>query len=88
MALTIQPKVMATAGRAQTMAITGRRRRIHLVSQNKHISFWHQQLAHVSNACVVRASRLVDGVVFKQEGREYDPTEILIDSDNSDATLN
>ncbi len=35
----------------------------------------------------MRASRLVDDIVLEQEGREYDPTEVLIDSDDSDATL-
>lgn len=35
----------------------------------------------------MRAAKLVDGIVLEQEGREYDPAKVLIDSDNSDTTL-
>lgn len=81
MAMTIQSKA------TQAMAITERGRPTHLVSQNKRIRLWHRRLTHVSDARVVRAAKLVDGIVFEQEGRKYNPAEVLIDSDDSNATL-
>lgn len=88
MAVTIQPKAIATAGQARAMAITGQGRPIHIVSQNKHIRLWHRGLAHVSNARVVRATKLVDGISFEQENKKYNPAEVLVDSDDSDAPVN
>lgn len=69
------------------MAINGQGQPMHLMSQNKRIRLWHRRLAHISNACVVRAAKLVDGIIFEQEGREYDPAKVLIGSDDSDAIL-
>lgn len=66
------------------MAITGRGRPTHFVSQNKRIHLWHRRLAHISNAHIVRASKLVDGVSLDPHNKEYDSTEVLVDSDNSD----
>ena len=84
--MTIQPKVMATAGRARAMAITGRGRPTHLVSQNKRIRLWHRRLVHVSNARVVRASKLVDDISLDQDDREYNPAKVFIDLDDSNAS--
>ncbi len=86
MTMTIQPKAIATAGRARAMTITGRGRPTHLVSQDKRIRLWHRRLAHVSNARVVRASKLVDGISLDQNDTKYNPAEVLIDSDDSDAS--
>ncbi len=83
MAVTIQPKAMAIAKRARAMAITGRGRPTHLVSQNKRIRLWHRRLAHVSNARVVRASKLVGGIDLGPT-KEYDPAEVFVDSEDSD----
>lgn len=69
--------------KSKAMAITRWRQPTHLVSQNKCIRLWHYQLAHVSNARVVKASRLVDGINF-DIGKEYNPTEVLVDSNDSD----
>ena len=66
------------------MAMTGRGRPTHLVSKNKRIQLWHRRLAHINNARVVRASRLVNGIALIFQDTEYDPADILIDSDNSD----
>ncbi len=66
------------------MAIRGKGRPTHLVSQNKRIRLWHRRLAHVNNARVVRAFKLVDGVDLGPDNKEYDPAEVFIDSDNSD----
>ena len=59
----------------------------HLVSKNKKVRIWHRRLGHASNAWVIRASKLVDGIEIKD--KEYDPTEVFIDSDteNDDDTL-
>ncbi len=71
----------------KAMAIHGRGRPTHLVSQNKRVRLWHRRLAHISNARVVRASKLIDGIDLGRDGNEgYDPAEVLIDSDNSDAS--
>ena len=65
---------------------TGRDRPTHLVSKNKKVQIWHRRLGHASNARVIRASKLVDGINIKDN--EYDPTEVFIDSDteNNDDT--
>ena len=68
----------------KTMAITGGGRPTHLVSQNKRIHLWHRRLAHISNACIVRAFKLVDGINLDNNSKEYNLAEVLIDSDNSD----
>ncbi len=61
---------------------TGKGRPTHLVSKNKQVRIWHRLLGHASNARVIRASKLVDG--FETEDKEYDPTEVFIDSDTED----
>lgn len=58
----------------------------YLVSQNKRIRIWHQRLTHASNARVVRASKLTDGINFDISNSKYDPAEVFIDSDNSNAS--
>lgn len=71
----------------KAMAIHGRGRPTHLVSQNKRIHLWHRRLAHISNVRVVRASKLLDGIQLEHDDdKEYDPAEVLIDLDNSDVS--
>ena len=79
--LAMPGQIMSAINRA--MAITGRGRPTQLVSKNKRIHLWHQQLAHVSNARVVRASKLVEGIDLSP-AKEYDPTEVFVDSEDSD----
>ena len=67
----------------KVMAMTGRGRPTHFVSKNKYIRLWHRRLAHINNACVVRAFRLVNSIALIFQDTEYDPADILIDSDNS-----
>ncbi len=69
---------------AKAMAIGGKGQPTHFVSQNKQIRLWHRPLVHVSNARVVRASKLLDGVDLGPDNKEYDQAEVFIDSDNSD----
>lgn len=86
---TLQPKAKAAArvaGQSWVMAITGRDRPTQLMSRNERIWLWHWQLTHISNVGVVKASKLVDGINLENENKEYDPTEVLIDSDNSDVS--
>lgn len=51
---------LAQPGKA--MAMTGPRRPIHFVSQNKRICLGYYRLAHISNVRIVRASKLVDNI--------------------------
>lgn len=41
----------------------------------------------MSNACIVRAAKLVDHISLEQENKEYNPAEVLVDSNNSDASV-
>lgn len=66
------------------MRMRGKGRPTHLVSRNKRIRLWHRRLANVSNARVVRASKLVDGIDIGL--KEYDPAEVFIDSDDSEVS--
>lgn len=75
-------RAMATISQ-KAMVITGRGWLTHLVSQNKQIRLWHQRLAHVSNARVVRGAKLVDGINLDIKDKGYDPAEVTIDSDDS-----
>ena len=74
-------QIMSAISRA--MAITSRGRPTHLVNKNKRIRLWHRRLAHVSNAQVVRASKLVESIDLGP-AKEYDPTEVFVDSEDSD----
>ena len=69
---------------AKAMAIRGKSRLTHLVSQNKQIWLWQWPLAYVKNARVVRASKLVDVVNLGPDNKEYDSAKVFINSDNSD----
>lgn len=84
MAVTIQAKAMASAGQAHTMTMTGQRQPTHFIGQNKCIHLWHQRLAYVSNAWVVRASKLVDSIDLGLE-KKYNPAEMFVDLEKSDA---
>lgn len=66
------------------MAITGQGQPTHVVSQNHRIWLWHWQIAHISNTCIVGASKLVDGIDLDMENKQYNLVEILLNSDNSD----
>lgn len=83
----IPGQVMSAISRStasRVMAITGRGRPTHLVSQNKRIRLWHRRLAHASNARVIKASKLTDGIDLGL-AKEYNPAEVFVDSENSDA---
>ena len=75
----IPEKVMKVRNLAMA---TGKSRPIHLVSKNKKFGIWHRRLEHASNVRVIRATKLVDGIEI--EDKEYDPTEVFIDSDTKD----
>ena len=62
---------------------TGKSRPTHLVSKNKKVRIWNRHLGHASNAPVIKASKLMDGIKI-EEDKEYDLTEVFIDSDTED----
>lgn len=66
----------------QTMALRGRGRATHLVSKNRRIRIWHRRLGHASNARVIRAAALVNGIDLY--GAKYDPSEVFVDSEESE----
>lgn len=57
-----------------------------LVNQNKCVRIWHQKLAHISKAWVVRALTLVDGIDLGAINKEYNSTKVWIDFDNFKAS--
>lgn len=67
------------------MAMTRCGQPIYLVSLNEGISFWHQRLVHIRNACILRVAKLVDGIKLNIQ-EENDPAEVLISSDSSNAS--
>lgn len=68
----------------KTIAMTDRKRTTHFVRQNKYILLWHLCLAHISNVCIARAFKLVDGIISDFQGIEYGPANMLINFNNSD----
>lgn len=61
----------------------GQKKPTHIVCKNKQIQIWHYWLDYVSNAKVIRASKLVDGINIKIANVEYKPKKVFIDSDLS-----
>ncbi len=61
---------------------TGKSKPKHLVSKNKKVQIWQRRLGHASNARVIKAFKLVDGIEIEE--KEYDPTKVFIDSDTED----
>lgn len=72
--------------RPKAMAMTGQDQPTYFISQNKHIHIWHLRDIHVSNAQVVRASKLTDGIELDIENKEYNSIEIFIMSDEFDVS--
>lgn len=65
------------------MTITRQSQQIFLVSKNKSICLWYQQLTHASYACVVKVVKLVDNYSLEQEDKKNDPAEMIFNSNNS-----
>lgn len=65
------------------MAITGRGQPTHLMSQNKCICLWHHRLAHVSNAQVVKTSKLVRDIDLGLT-KKYNLAEVFVDLEDLD----
>lgn len=84
--ITIQSKVIVTNGRVWVMAITGKDWSIGLVSQNKRICLWHQQLAHVSIARILKIAKLVDNINLEPNNKRYNSAEVLIDLNDSNTS--
>lgn len=66
------------------MAITRQGLSTYLVSQNKLIWLLHWQPENINNVRIVKAFKLVDGINFDMENKEYNLAEVLFDLNNSD----
>lgn len=67
----------------KVMAMTGQRQLTHFISKNKCIQLWHRYLTDIINACIVSASKLVDGFALTSKNTKYNLADIIINSDNS-----
>lgn len=63
---------------SKKMAISSRAHLTHLVGKNKYIYFWHQQLAHVSNAQVIKTFNLVKNINLGFI-KKYNLIELFVD---------
>ncbi len=68
---------------AQAIAINRQIWLTYLISQNKRLCLWHQRLAHVSNAQVVKVFKLVEGIDLGPT-EEYNLVEVFMDSEDLD----
>ena len=80
--ISLWSKASLSKSRQLTIAMTGYGQPIQLMSQNKFIQLWYQRLAHISNAIILRVTKLVDGIKLNIK-EEYVPVEKLIGSNNS-----
>lgn len=53
------------------------------MSQNKHIHLQYCCLTYISNARIIRASRLTNGIDLNNKNKQYVPIEVFIESDES-----
>ncbi len=67
----------------KTMATINRVCLTHLVSKNKQVRVWHQQLGHASNARIIKASKLLFGM--GNFNAKYHPSEIYSNSEYEDS---
>lgn len=67
---------------SRAIVITGRGWPPYLISKNKRICLWHQQLANVSNAWVIRAFKLVEGIDLGP-AKKYHSIEVFVESKDS-----
>ena len=59
--------VVDTKSTGKAMIIQRRGRPTYLQSYNLKIRLWHQYFGHVSNARIIQASKLVDGINLNEE---------------------
>lgn len=72
---------------AKVIAIIGRGCLTYLVSKNKQVRVWHQQLDHANNTGIIKTSKLLSGM--GNFNNKYDPSEIYSNSkyeDSNDST--
>lgn len=72
-------KVMQVNTNIQAIITTGRGRPIHLISRIKKVRIWHQRFGYASNAKIIRALKLLDGI--GNLGGEYDLADIYSNSE-------
>lgn len=56
----------------------------HIISKQKQVRIWQRRLRYISNTRVVRASKLVDGIIIDNNA-EYNSKEIFMDSNLSES---
>ena len=59
--------VLETESGNKTMLVRGRSCPTYLLSSNSQIWLWHHRLGHASNARIVQASKLVNGIALGEE---------------------
>ena len=71
--------ILKTGLKHKAMLVQGRGRLTYLLSSNPQIRLWHRRLSHASNARVIQASKLVDGIDL---GEAIGPDNKLYSSDS------
>ncbi len=78
----------AMSVRTRAIAITSQGRPTYIICQNKQIRIEHRRLAHISNVRVVTVLKLVNSINLTLTDMEYDPAEVLINSKDSNISVN
>ena len=71
--------ILETGLRDKAILMQGKGQPTYLLSSNPHIRFWHCRLGHASNARVIQASKLIDGIDL---GEAIGPDNKLYSSDS------
>ena len=81
--------VLETGSKAKAMLVKGRGRPTYLLSKNPQIRLWHRRLGHASNARIVEASKLTDGIdITIEEGQQIQEEPFSSDSEVDDEDEN
>ena len=74
--------VLETGSKAKAMLVRERGRSTYLFNSNPQIRLWHCRLGHASNARVIQASKLIDGIDLERAVIPED--ESYLNSSNSE----
>lgn len=81
--------VIKTGSKAKAMLVKGRGRSTYLFSKSPQIRLWHQRLGYASNARIVEASKLGDGIdITIEEGQQIQKEPLFSDSKVDDDNKN
>ena len=70
---------------SKTMLVKGRRKPTYQLSSNLQVRLWHRRFGYTSNARVIQASKLVDGIDLGKTGPVNKPHFSNSESSDSDA---